>query len=342
LPYPTPKEKLKFPLVRPNHLLIALVGSIVLNVQLAGADEMITRVFDVGEVLTGTALAPPRPPQQNTLLNRIGMTPAKLPPAMCHDYEMKTSELIDVFYRFVTPDVWNHNAHVGRFGEDNLVVYAPLKTQKAIVALLDNLRHLKLQSDIKARIRISVETRFVTITAAALKSAGITIHQTRPSQDSKPIFLSDAQIAEIAKASASQVYAPRATLRNGQGAAMYRITFMPYVGSVDVETSNGKTVITPKIDYAYDGILLSFQGWTDAEDREINLAANIKQLNFKGFKNRHDAQHKEISWQVAQTDDHEAHATLSVPPGKSVILALSSDEVAIVSPHFVPFKQPQH
>jgi hypothetical protein len=323
-------------------MFVALVVSLLVNIPLASADEMITRVFDVSEVLTGTALAPLRPPQQNTLLNKIGMNPAKLPPAMCHDYEMRTSELIDVLYRFVTPDVWNHNAHVGRFGEDYLVVYAPLKTQESIVALLDNLRQLKLQSDIKARIRISVETRFVTITAAALKSAGITIPQTRPSShDSKPIFLTDAQIAELAKASASQVYAPRATLRNGQGAAMYRITFRPYVGSVDVETSNGKTFITPKIDYAYDGLVLSFQGWTDAEDREINLAVSIKQLNFKGFKDCHDAQHKEISWQVAQTDDHEADATLSIPRGKSVMLALSGDEVAIVSPHYVAPNQPQ-
>ena len=82
----------------------------------------------------------------------------------------------------------------------------------------------------------------------------------------------------------SVVHAPRVTLQNGQGATMYQLTFIPYVGSLNTTVSTGAAIAAPVIAYATDGVLISIErALVTADHKYVTLDIDPQLDSFLGF-----------------------------------------------------------
>jgi len=82
----------------------------------------------------------------------------------------------------------------------------------------------------------------------------------------------------------SVVHAPRVTLQNGQGATMYQLTFIPYVGGLNTTVATGAAIAAPIIDYATDGVLISIErALVTADHKYVTLDIDPELDSFLGF-----------------------------------------------------------
>jgi general secretion pathway protein D len=82
----------------------------------------------------------------------------------------------------------------------------------------------------------------------------------------------------------SVVHEPRVTLQNGQGATMYQLTFIPYVGSLNTTVSAGAAIAAPVIDYATDGVLIEIErALVTADHKYVTLDIDPQLDSFLGF-----------------------------------------------------------
>jgi general secretion pathway protein D len=82
----------------------------------------------------------------------------------------------------------------------------------------------------------------------------------------------------------SVVHAPRVTLQNGQGATMYQLTFIPYVGGLNTTVATGAAIAAPIIAYATDGVLISIErALVTADHKYVTLDIDPELDSFLGF-----------------------------------------------------------
>jgi general secretion pathway protein D len=82
----------------------------------------------------------------------------------------------------------------------------------------------------------------------------------------------------------SVVHAPRVTLQNGQGATMYQLTFIPYVGGLNTTVGSGSAIAAPIIAYATDGVLISIErALVTADHKYVTLDIDPQLDSFLGF-----------------------------------------------------------
>ncbi|HEY1922035.1 MAG TPA: hypothetical protein VGG44_04660, partial [Tepidisphaeraceae bacterium] len=82
----------------------------------------------------------------------------------------------------------------------------------------------------------------------------------------------------------SVVHAPRVTLQNGQGATMYQLTFIPYVGGLNTTVGSGSAIAAPIIAYATDGVLIQIErALVTADHKYVTLDIDPQLDSFLGF-----------------------------------------------------------
>jgi len=194
--------------------------------------------------------------------------------------DQATKSVIGLIQDTVAPDTWKEKGGVaGTIRElaGQLIVTQTPENQSAIELLLNQLRENR-------GLQVSVESRFFNFDPNTLAGVSPKLRErliaasggSRMGESGQQILSSD-EADELMRAvqktsDATQLFAPRVTLFNGQRASVMLGTSLPYVASISaINSSDGKAAYEPVMKELQVGLLLDVQATLTPDHRAATL-----------------------------------------------------------------------
>jgi beta-lactamase regulating signal transducer with metallopeptidase domain len=304
----------------------------------------VTRVYDATDIVPASEKGPTHSPLEPD----VAADPIQLPPTTQPEAAMSINDLAALVRQNISSLDPNHVVTIDTLHRQ-LVVTAPNKVHEAIEQILKDVRQ-------NIGIRIQINARIFELEPSVLANAGLPSPQppTPGDKEAVAVVLTADQADRILHLptlatgtrpaglpSGPFAYTPRVILFNNQCAEMYQLTYIPYVGGLNISGSGPQMIAAPVVQTAHDGIAIYVQARTDGPNRPTALALSVKTMKLLKFETEAvpspaDNPSVKLSKQVALRDDHSAKTTVLVPAGDSAMLAISEKQFVVVSLKVLP------
>src|SRR5579872_3289460 len=157
-------------------------------------------------------------------------------------------DLANEIRRTITPEVWKQKAHIDEVN-GQLIVYAPSGTQEKIAQLLK-----KLQD----QTEIVLSGKILSVDSKTIRAAHLPVPTPSDKGAATPILITADQVTQFEQIAHGVKCSPHTRVFNNSACKLYQLTYIPYVGALNVQQVGGKKIAAPIVAYAQDGNLIEF------------------------------------------------------------------------------------
>jgi hypothetical protein len=284
--------------------------------QVGVSTSLTTRLYDVRELLIGISNYDDPP--------YLGLDPGERkrsppPPTTVPSVDQKLDELLRLIRSTIDADSWDQPGRsLTRLNHHIAVTNTP-QTHQKVADLLQDLRAARSTV-------IQVEARLMSVDAAALERLPPSVRDRIAANDTSPLSQAqaDAILADLNRANAKTISAPRVSVFSGQRAYVMVGNQRAYVAGLRHVVKNGVTTFEPEVDVAQSGHLLDLHAIASPDRKEVTFTLRAQFAQFLEMQTVE--QHKMPSpggkalVQRPVIDLHAVRTTVTTPVGQTLLL----------------------
>jgi hypothetical protein len=283
--------------------------------QTAISSSNITRLYDVRELLIDVPNFDDAPNMGLDPDARKRRPPA---PATGSTRDQKLDDLIRVIRSTIDPDSWHQPGRaLARLTHHVAATNSP-QTHQKIAEFLRDLRAARSTV-------IQVEARMMSIDTAAIERLPAALRDRIAANDTAPLSQAqaDAIVADLTRAGAKTITAPRVSVFSGQRAYILSANQRAYVASLTHVIKNGVTTFEPNVDVVDAGHLLDLHATASADRKHVTFTLRTQFAQLLEIQNVEQQKIPPDGSAVVQrpiVNLHALRSTVTVPAGQTLLL----------------------